>query len=282
MAFYGRPDAELWLSGATSLAAMLAPVNFSPALHFAFLAAALAATSYIAASHLRGYLARVSARAADGYEAVPLLCAAFIVFYALQLIAAVHVEANLPINARYLLPLYVAAVLMAAISAARRRGSARFAPAARMILAGIAGCVLAFNVARTAVRTADAYANGIGYADRYWSTSPILQWVDALPDDAIIYTNAPDLISFRTGRPARFVPSRMKRQLGQDDPSNPFLRQMEEASKGLRNRHAYVVFIDRVDWRFYLAPEAQLVSGLGLGLAADRGDGRAYRRTTPQ
>ena len=147
-----------------------------------------------------------------------------------------------------------------------------------MILAAIAGCVIVSNVTRTGVRTAEAYADGIGYAERYWSTSPMLQWVDALPEEAVIYSNAPDLVSYRTGRPAQFIPWRIKRQLGEDDPNNPFLKQLAETSKGLRRKQSYVVFFDRVDWRFYSAPEALIIRELGLALVAKRADGRAYRR----
>jgi hypothetical protein len=278
LAFYGNPDARRWLTGAIALASMLAPAELPRLLHFAFLLAALTATSYAAASYLRGCITRPAKRAADGYAAVPLLCAAFILFYALLLILAVHVEANLPLNTRYLLPVYVVAVLMASICAAQRRGAARFTPAFRMALAAIAGCVLISNLTRTAMRTADAYAHGIGYADPRWSSSPMLQWVDALPEGATIYTNAPDLVSYRLQRPARFVPSRITRQTGEDDPANPLRRQVEEAASALAARDSYVVFFDRVDWRFYLASEAQLVRELGLALAVERADGRAYRR----
>ena len=107
--------------------------------------------------------------------------------------------------------------------------------------------------------------------------SPILRAVAALPGDAFVYSNAPDVIVFRLGRQAEYLPSRFNHVTGLDDPDRPFEEQIADMRDRLRHTKTYVAILDDVDWRFYLIPERDLLEAVSLSPVVTATDGRVYK-----
>lgn len=195
----------------------------------------------------------------------------FTLLYVGFLVLATLIEANLTINGRYLLPGAVTGVLALTIAVARLPGTwARraFAVAAAVILIG--------NAARTADAAVDAFRRGVGYNAVAWVDSPTLAAVADLPANALVASNGPDAIAYRVGREVRFAPSLYDRRTGLVRQGQSAAEQLDDLRRQAAIRPTYVVYFDTVDWRFYLVPEAEVVSALGLQLLARTADGRLY------
>src|SRR3546814_20423835 len=95
----------------------------------------------------------------------------------------------------------------------------------------LAAIVLASHVVRTADRTHKAYLQGVGYASRSWVDSPTMRAVAALPADAVIYSNGPDVIAYVLKRRAHSIPRRFDLRTELDDPTYPFQQQLRSAER---------------------------------------------------
>jgi hypothetical protein len=200
-----------------------------------------------------------------------------IAWYAVFLVISVNIEANLPINGRYLFPVYIAiiVVLFAALGRHRAGSTPR---AADMAILALIGLVIVGHGFRSAAQASEAYREGIGYQGPKWHSSPTILAINQLAADAKIFSNAPDAINYLTGRHADLVPTRFERRTGESDPGNPYQAQLEALTAALLEGNAYVVFIDNVDWRFYLATEEDLRKDAGLQVTQTLSDGRIYGR----
>ena len=275
LVLYGNAGSERWLNGLASLATFLLPSQVPLAARIALLLVAIGAVLWLLVRHVRELAAQ--RRSWTSQEAIPLLWGFFAPLYALFLVLAISLEANLFMTPRYQLPLYVALVIagtsLAAANARRGRGKARLL---HWLLAGTAALVLAANLVRSFDRTRDAHFNGIGYASVSWSNSPTVAAVRALPADAVIFSNAPDALNFLTPRKALFVPFKVHPRTSQPDPAAPVSDVLARMRESRADGEGYVVFLDDVDWRWYLMTEPELVKSLGLRLRRRGGDGRIY------
>jgi 4-amino-4-deoxy-L-arabinose transferase-like glycosyltransferase len=279
LAFYGNADAERWQSGLKALTAYLLPVQVPSIVRLVLLLVVLGAVTWLCVHRTRAFLRSEQKSAGD---AIPVIFGLFALFYIGFMVLSVSVEANLNLNGRYTLPFYVALVIAGASVAFDRRSGGRLERLPGLALACIALLVLASHAIRTMTQTQENFAEGIGFASKAWASSPILRATDALPRDARIFTNAPDALNYLTSRRTMFVPSRVERRTGMEDPAHPFARQLADLKAQLAAGNGYVVFIDRVDWRFYLIPEADLRQALGLKLIRRENDGRIYALPAPR
>ena len=271
MAFRGDPDAAVWLTGLDSLSILLLPAPVPPGIRLAFLGLAAPAYIWVATRFARQWLRRPGSAALDPWFAVAGACVLFVISYIGFLVLTVYVQAyNVPLDGRAYLPLYMATVVSMTIMAARCPLPRRLS----VTVAAVAAVVFASHMVRTAVLTSKSYANGVGYVDQAWASSSILGAVSQLPADARLYSNAPDVITFRLHRQAEYIPNRFNHITGSNEPLAP---QMAALREGLRQAHAYLVFVDRVDWRFYQVPEKELVDALSVTKIVEESDGRIYQ-----
>jgi hypothetical protein len=277
--FFGNMGRQQWFNSMRTMAAWILPDEAPLALRAGLLVTMIVAGSILIARHFRSTLARARHQFVTD-DLLPITLTFFFVFYMAFMLLSTSIEANLSLNSRYAFPAYVGAALLLTIVVARtevkdglyRRMTGTFGILAAIILAG--------HVLRTAIRTEDTFRSGYGYSSVAWSRSPTLAWIAALPSSDVIYSNGPDAVAYVIGRPAHFTPHHVLLRTGEPDPAYPYPRQVADLRQSLSIPGTYVVFLDRVDWRFYLASERELVRTLNLRLVASEPDGRIYTSQT--
>lgn len=274
----GNMGAEEWRVSLDALNAWLVPDQVPFALRTALFLAAFAAAAVLLAGHGRRMLARAKeGEVAGGMLAVPL--GLFFFTYLAFMILATALEANLNLNGRYAYPIYCTSVMAVTVALAASHGAQGAHGAGRRLCLGLIGLgclMLASHALRTAVRTVQAHEQGLGYAAPAWTGSPTLAAVQRLPAGARLYSNGPDAIGYVLRRPARSIPMPFGLRTGRDDPHFPYAAQRARLRADLVRGGAYVVFLNGIDWRFYMAREADLVRGLDLVLVDRQADGRIY------
>ena len=76
-------------------------------------------------------------------------------------------------------------------------------------------------------------------------------------------------------------PMRFHRRTGLDDPANPQSEQLRRVRRSLDQGVGFIVFLDGVDWRFYLVSEPELIARLDLREFGRFPDGRIYTSRAP-
>ncbi|MDQ4098163.1 MAG: phospholipid carrier-dependent glycosyltransferase [Actinomycetota bacterium] len=139
-----------------------------------------------------------------GLPQLPLVVGVYLVSSAVVLLASLFVFADyLPLEERFLVPLFVAAVALVACSAPRAvRKRARFREPVLVLLAAL--------VTSTALGGVVTVGNGIrgfpGFAAREWRDGEVVDEIRSLPPSTRIYSNFPEAIYVVTGREARLLP----------------------------------------------------------------------------
>lgn len=275
LAFYGNMDGQAWLASLESLAAWLTPSQIPMILRIGVWCLFLTGSACLLVWHSR----RALNQAHEGQAASQLLALVlglFFPFYMGFMVLATSVEANLALTGRYAFPAYVTTVMMLTILLAETEAARGYIRNIHWVFAVLALCILAGNIIRTSARTHDAYANGIGYASRSWAQSPVLRAARGLPANATIFSNGADVMGFMLGRRVNYIPARVQPRTGVDDPRNPFPKQVAAMKQRMEAGNAFIVFVDHIDWRFYLVSEADLKRLLNLRLVDRERDGRIY------
>lgn len=276
--FYGNMDAHQWRNNIEAMAAWLFPDQVPLALRLALLVALVAFAAWQTLRQWHGWRSAPEAPQDVARAALTLVLALLVVFYLAFVWLSTALEANLGLSGRYAFPAYVMLVLLLATQAGGLDRSRLLDRRALLALGVLAAMVLASHAVRSASRTADVYRNGFGYHSRAWRESPTIAAVGTLPRGAVIYSNAPEVTALLVGRPALLSPHERELRTNLPEPGNPVTRQIETIRHQAASSPApvYVVFFDRVDWRFYLASEDRLVRGLGLRTVQRLPDGRIY------
>lgn len=271
-ALNGNVDAARLLRALDAAATSLMPPQLPQIAAYGVLGAAVAGASLTAFLYAKRRMKAASSRNTD---AMILFCGAYCIIYVAFIALSVTIESNLPINGRYLFPLYVFGVL----GCVAAFGALDLPPKpARMGLLALGAVVVVSHSVRAVINVATAYRDGIGYANVSWNRSPIMEAIAALPAAATIYTNGPDAVAFVIRRCADYLPVKVNRFTGKEERDNPYGPQLARMDANLNRPDTYVAFIDRITWRFYLPREQELVDTLKLTLLDDTGVGRIYGR----
>lgn len=274
--WFGNMTGADWLASYQALVQWIVPDAVPLAIGGILFLCVLGASIALLLAQGQQCLARAEAGRADfAMVAIPL--GLFFFTYLGFMVLATSLEANLHLNGRYAYPIYCTSLLAVTIALATWRDGSVTARRLHMAFVILACLMLVGHAARTTARTHEAYRQGIGFDSLAWEHSPTLAAVRRLPPSATLYSNGPDAIGYLLRRPARSLPVHVQPRTGRDDPAFPFVAQAAAARATLARGNAYVVFLDGVDWRFYMATENELVRRLDLIPVARFTDGAIYR-----
>ncbi len=197
-----------------------------------------------------------------------------LLYVALVIVDVSFIDASEPLNGRILSPAFIATLVFGTGLWHHILGlwpGSRWGKKATIIGAALLGCAYADTAV---IWTQRIHKEGLGYTARVWRESETLRKLSALPADVLIYTNAPDIVTIVTGRPAKELPPKIHRPSGKPNPNYPTgLQAMRER---LRNG-AVVAYLRRATWRQPLyGSEAELKAKLDLQLRAAAADGSIY------
>lgn len=275
--FYGTMGAAEWRSSFEAVGAWVLP---KPAPIPARLLIVLAVVCFAAWRwwlDLRSLRRQTSNGIADAAIALPLILAPFFVFYLAFVGLSVSIEANLSLNGRYAFPAYVILVMLVAIQASKLTRDVLAERLALYALAALAVVMWGSHLVRTSVRTIDVAREGYGFQSLQWRNSPTMAAIKALPADVRIYSNAPDVVAYLSGRKAEFIPHEKLLRTNMPEPGNSVEKQLRELGDQAASGEVAVAFFDAIDWRFYLASEQTIADGLPLELVGSFADGKLYR-----
>jgi hypothetical protein len=196
--------------------------------------------------------------------------------YAALLVATISfVYLNVPLDHRLLIPLLPSALLVGwRVADAAEPGT----PLRRGLTAAALALALLATL-RAALWVGVAEVDELGYASRLWRQSQLVAAVRGLPADTLLVSNAPDALYSLTGRRAQFIPLRANPYTGAARADYPAALTVLDAR--LQAQPGALVYFRWLRWRWYLAPERDLVGALPLARLVDAGaEGALYARRT--
>lgn len=126
----------------------------------------------------------------------------------------------------------------------------------------------------------EAQKDGRGYASRAWKESGAILKIRSLPPSALLYSNGPDVIALLAGRwahgiPAKGIPGR-KHMSEEERKNSGYLSELNQMREALRNQEGRVIWLDRIDWRYYYPTKKELQETVPLRLEERLSDGSIY------
>jgi hypothetical protein len=117
----------------------------------------------------------------------------------------------------------------------------------RRALTGLFALLLAAQLGlsgrQSAAWAATGHEKGLGYSSRSWQQSTLVAFVEALPAEASVLSNAEDGLLFSTGHPAWRLPPASAGDW------------VEQIRQRLSRPQAYVVYFDAITWRDLVTPD---------------------------
>jgi hypothetical protein len=177
-------------------------------------------------------------------------------------VAITFFDAGVDLDSRELIPVFLAVVLALACGVSRTK----WMKVVTVVL--VVACALRFGI--------DNVTEPPGaYTTPKWEHSPLLADVRALPADAIIYSDAPDLIYVLAGRATSSIPETLDFSTLKKNPR--FNDQIDEIKRTLSTRGGYVVYVRGLGRDTFLPSESTLRHLLPLRVVHNESDGAIYR-----
>lgn len=206
-------------------------------------------------------------------RALPTLLAVFAASYVAVLVAnRLLVDASGRLDARFLMPLHLVAILLAVPAAYRLRSHRVVAVAAgALVLAQVAG-----GVSWTVGGLTDDSVRRRGYTARAWSESAIVARLAGTDPALPVYTNGFDAVFLLTGRTTRPIPAEKDHLT--DRPNRRFDEQLAAMRADLERTGGLLVYFDAVTARrSFLPTRPELEQAMPLEAVASDDVGTIYR-----
>jgi len=205
--------------------------------------------------------------------ALPSLLAAFVVTYLSVLVAnRILIDATGRLDARFLMPLHVVAILLA-VPLAYRFGRYRWVEVAAgaLVVAQVAS-----GLAWTAGGLTDDSIRRRGYTARAWRESTVVAQVAGADPKRAVYSNGFDALFLLTGRTAQPIPAR--RNYLTDRPNARFGQEVAAMRADLERTGGLLVYFDALTARrSFLPSRAELERALPLEVVATDEVGTVFR-----
>jgi hypothetical protein len=200
------------------------------------------------------------------------------------LVSMTFFDALIALNSRMLSPMVVPVFVV--IVAGLFRGFADAPRGARCALIACAFIFVGVRFGGTLVWARSAHHSGLDYGTIAWRNSTILKKSLELPADAVIYTNAWDLLYLAGDRTSLAVPSVFRRKANQAAPRNRIQAQMDDMRQRM-GASGFAVYFDAIDKTDFLATPEMINEWMPLECIVDTTDssksassGRIYRINT--
>jgi len=181
------------------------------------------------------------------------------------------VDAAILLDARILAPVQVALVIACAGIAGQWLRDP-VSPRSQLTLAAAVLALGAAHATATARWVRTARTDGLVFTKRSVRESALLNRIRAIPMDALIWSNAPDVVYIHTGRCARWLPWRLRPESSRPEPGFA-----SDWQSFLDQPRAYVAWFDAFTWRSYLPTETELSQAPTVAQVASLDDGTLYR-----
>jgi hypothetical protein len=190
---------------------------------------------------------------------------ALVLFAVVQIVilevAITFFDAGVDLDTREFIPVYAVVVMALACGVSRRR------PVQVVTVLLVVACALRFGI-----DTATLPPGGL--VTPAWEHSAVLADVRALPADAVIYTDGPDILYLLDGRATSSIPETSDFSTLKVNPR--FQAQIDEIKRTLESRGGYVVYIRGLGRDSFLPTEATLRKLLPLRVVDNTDDGAIY------
>ncbi|PIE69203.1 MAG: hypothetical protein CSA21_03525 [Deltaproteobacteria bacterium] len=206
------------------------------------------------------------------------VCFIFIFTYISFLIISISLfDAHTPLDERILFPVYLFFILGISLLCYRAYSEKNIRSAGLfMIFIIIIACYNQNKLQQEYIFY--AHANGIGFSNKKWVKSSILQWVKKLPQNTIIFTNGPDAVKIIANRSSKMIP-RLSSPLDQIKNKN-FERDIKNMVHELSGNKGVIVYLSDINWRWYLPTAKQLSQVIPLKIIYKSNDGVALEIQT--
>jgi len=192
------------------------------------------------------------------------LLSTFALVYPLFLIASISfVDANTPLDDRILSPLLVAIWLLIAASIAQitpisKTGKSLFA----IFIFLLAGVFSVSSLGKQATVLYEGHQDGLGFFHTRWRNSEMVNKINHLQTETIVYTNSPEGVYLLTGRAAKPLPRKF--DLTRQKPNPDFEENMKKLQQDLFEGKAVIAYFYSI--RSLATPD---VDELNLSIASE-------------
>jgi hypothetical protein len=202
------------------------------------------------------------------------LLALWIPLYLAFLAASISLlDASTPLDDRILAPLYVAAILLALYAVGELLQVVAHPGRWQAGLVALLLLLVGGSVIRGAGWVNDGYQQGIGFSSLAWQRSPLIQQVQSMPPETVIYSNAPEAIYLHADRRAIPLPKPTNATTQGVNPA--YSAEIERMQALLDGGAALVVYSNSLSQRTSPS-EAELSQQFALRLVTQTSDGALY------
>jgi hypothetical protein len=197
------------------------------------------------------------------------------VYLLLLYLSISFLDAQIPIDSRILSPLYAPFTLFALSLFHSLTCGAWAVGGRRLVFPAVVFAILSLQLAATLHWLSQLRSDGIGYSNRSWVESDLIKQVELFGRAAWIVSNAPDVVYTLAGRPAAMIPRKVYPDTRKPNPD--YDSQIQTMKNNLKAKKGFVVYFDRVRWRWYLPSAHELEEAAGLHPLRRTRDGSIYR-----
>jgi hypothetical protein len=206
---------------------------------------------------------------------LPRILGLFVVVYGGFLLVSVSFfDANTPFDERILSPVFVAGILLVTYYASAFVAENRLPRWAKGVGTAV---LLLFALAYlfNAIRWMNtAQTQGLGFSGVNWQNTNLAPAIAQLPDNALIFSNAPDVVYILTGRSAHPLPKPITVTTGQEN--EMYADEMHQVEKFLFNANGYIIIFNSLGAAAQIEQELLTTWPLTVKIQTNQGTIYAY------